>query len=180
MEVIMNIVNNKILKNRKGFTLVEVIVVLVILAVLAAIAIPALTGYIDKANERKILNDARYGLMALQTMAAEDYAEGTFGITYNYGVGNLGYADAGQGLLELMPEGSIYFNQINSDIDFATLSNGDPSMFHGFANQEGKIIAFLYVDDDGKGFTYNYDLDLNAGTVTYDESAGYRVIPEEE
>ncbi|MDO4552010.1 MAG: prepilin-type N-terminal cleavage/methylation domain-containing protein [Bacillota bacterium] len=37
-------------KYRSGFTLVEVIVVLVILAVLAAIAIPALTGYIDKAN----------------------------------------------------------------------------------------------------------------------------------
>ena len=38
------------LKDRKGFTLVELIVVLVILAILAALLIPALTGYIDKAK----------------------------------------------------------------------------------------------------------------------------------
>lgn len=38
---------------RDGFTLVEVIVVLVILAVLAAIMIPALTGWIDKAQKKK-------------------------------------------------------------------------------------------------------------------------------
>ena len=38
------------MKNKKGFTLVELIVVLVILAILAALLIPALTGYIDKAN----------------------------------------------------------------------------------------------------------------------------------
>ena len=37
----------KKLKEKKGFTLVELIVVLVILAILAALLIPALTGYID-------------------------------------------------------------------------------------------------------------------------------------
>ena len=44
----------KKLKDKKGFTLVELIVVLVILAILAALLIPALTGYIDKANQDKV------------------------------------------------------------------------------------------------------------------------------
>ena len=45
----------KKLKDKKGFTLVELIVVLVILAILAALLVPALTGYIDKANNEKII-----------------------------------------------------------------------------------------------------------------------------
>ena len=43
------------LKEKKGFTLVELIVVLVILAILAALLIPALTGYIDKARKESIV-----------------------------------------------------------------------------------------------------------------------------
>ena len=43
----------KKLKDKKGFTLVELIVVLVILAILAALLVPALTGYIDKANREQ-------------------------------------------------------------------------------------------------------------------------------
>ena len=43
----------------KGFTLVELIVVLVILAILAALLVPALTGYIDKAKEKKVIAETR-------------------------------------------------------------------------------------------------------------------------
>ena len=35
--------------NKKGFTLVEIIVVLVILAILAAIAVPSVLGYVEEA-----------------------------------------------------------------------------------------------------------------------------------
>ena len=55
------------LKDRKGFTLVELIVVLVILAILAALLIPALTGYIDKANKEKVVAETRSVAMAAQT-----------------------------------------------------------------------------------------------------------------
>ena len=48
-----------------GFTLVELIVVLVILAILAALLIPALTGYIDKAKQKRIVAETRQCVMTL-------------------------------------------------------------------------------------------------------------------
>lgn len=61
------------MKNKKGFTLVELIVVLVILAILATLLIPALTGYIDKANKEKVIATTRMVVMAAQTEASEKY-----------------------------------------------------------------------------------------------------------
>lgn len=63
------------MKNKKGFTLVELIVVLVILAILAALLIPALTGYIDKANKEKVVSETRMVAMAVQTEASEAYGQ---------------------------------------------------------------------------------------------------------
>jgi prepilin-type N-terminal cleavage/methylation domain-containing protein len=65
-------------RRRAGFTLVEVIVVLVILAILAAIAIPALTGYIDKAEDKKYIADARNHIVAMRTVLIEAYNKGDF------------------------------------------------------------------------------------------------------
>ena len=63
----------KKLKDKKGFTLVELIVVLVILA---ALLIPALTGYIDKANKDKITAECRQVVVAAQTCVSEAYGQG--------------------------------------------------------------------------------------------------------
>jgi prepilin-type N-terminal cleavage/methylation domain-containing protein len=74
-------------RRRAGFTLVEVIVVLVILAILAAIAIPALTGYIDKANDKKYIAQARDISVAMKTVLNEAYASGKIN-SNGYGVHN--------------------------------------------------------------------------------------------
>ncbi len=71
---------NRLKKNdKKGFTLVELIVVLVILAILAALLIPALTGYIDKARNQQIIAETRQTVMAAQTLVDEAYASKDLG-----------------------------------------------------------------------------------------------------
>ena len=57
--------------NKKGFTLVEIIVVLVVLAILAAIAIPAVLGYIDDAKKSKYTEEARAIFLVVQTEEAK-------------------------------------------------------------------------------------------------------------
>lgn len=45
----------QIIKSKKGFTLIELIVVLVILGILLAITIPSILGYISDANDAKFM-----------------------------------------------------------------------------------------------------------------------------
>lgn len=71
----------KKLKNKKGFTLVELIVVLVILAILAALLVPALTGYIDKAREQSLTSEASMVLTAAQATVSEAYGTGDITLT---------------------------------------------------------------------------------------------------
>lgn len=53
-------------KNRKGFTIIELIVVMVIMAIVAAFAVPAVMRYLENAKETKLNNVARSLYLAAQ------------------------------------------------------------------------------------------------------------------
>ena len=61
-----NLMNKRL--NKKGFTLIELIVVIAIIAILAVILIPRFTGLIKSANEKAAISDTRNILLAVQAL----------------------------------------------------------------------------------------------------------------
>lgn len=80
MKTPMNVFNTamKKKKNRKGFSLVELIVVLVIMAILAAALVPTLVGYIKQTRQSNAKNEAASCVSAAQTIASSAFAAGTY------------------------------------------------------------------------------------------------------
>lgn len=131
----------KKLKDKKGFTLVELIVVLVILAILAALLIPALTGYIDRANEEKVIAEARMALMAAQTQGSIEYAKAPAGtaITYDNTADNVTDTD-----------GKITLAELNKLDDITLTATNLTKLTYA----DGKVATMEYVS---AGYTATYD-----------------------
>ena len=81
--------------NKKGFTLVEIIVVLVILAILAAIAVPSVLGYVNEAKEERYIQEAHSIYVVIQTEEAKAEALTNAGETtkVDYGSGTAATAE---------------------------------------------------------------------------------------
>lgn len=144
-------------KSKKGFTLVELIVVLVILAILAALLIPALTGYIDKAKEKKVIAETRMVVMAVQTVASEAYGQ--------LGAGNdLSDIPSDYWTSALNVDGK-YMQEIKK---LAEVFDSNPkATFNATATAQGKVLTLSY---NNGVYTCAYNADEQSYTATKNTS----------
>ena len=131
----------KKLKNKNGFTLIELIMVMIIIGVLSAVAIPRYLDTIEKAEE-----------------AAEDAVISNIGVALeNYAVHKL--IDSGRGIWPDNPFDALkekpqtYTNDgTNADTDQEwTFVDGDPAYI-------------THQRSDNKRFKWEYDAGINTGT----------------
>lgn len=148
-------------KDKKGFTLVEVIVVLVILAILAAILVPTMIGWINKSNEKKDTVIVNTMAKAATTAFTEIYAK--------YG------SDLGgkQIMLNSSQPSKESWDQ-DFEKSFKELIGTDVDLTHTYsifitADNKGTIEAFTiyYNLEKNKGILYNRD---NQGKVTIEST----------
>ena len=64
------------LKNKKGFTLIEIVIVIVIIAILAAILVPNLTRWVEKAKLATIKSEADTVRNAVVAQLTEEMKDG--------------------------------------------------------------------------------------------------------
>ena len=65
----------KLKTNKKGFTIVELVIVIAVIAILAAVLIPNLSRLVEKANDSKALQEAESAMKLDLIEANGDYAK---------------------------------------------------------------------------------------------------------
>lgn len=132
----------KLLKDNKGFTMIELMVVIVIMLILAAIAIPSFNRLINEANESAATSEARTVLMLAQLEAQQMMIDG----------------DDGQAMTEALSADTEMVKDIMTD---AGLDEADAALF-----------TFTVEDDGSVALTYKYNGTDKSNVVELPEVAG--------
>lgn len=98
------------MNNKKGFTLIEVIVVLVILAILAAFTIPTMFGYISSSQE-KLCDITRLDMVRLYKTSLINQESSASKAGFE------SFAKENWGSLSQCPSGGVYTFEASSDAD---------------------------------------------------------------
>ena len=104
------------LRNKKGFTLIEIIVVIVILAVLMAVAVPSVMSYMNEGNKARYEAIARTVLINAQTEYANEVASDT-GYVPDTAKANIAAKNYGEGVTVTVSD--IQLTKGNSTTDEA-------------------------------------------------------------
>lgn len=113
--------------NKKGFTLVELVIVIAVLAILAAIAVPTVTNIIDTANKNTDAANCQTIELALKSASAEVAAN-----TWKDGDGTVGNALTHEGL--------------NFDTMDKNIKSGGHFYYGIGTNNKGKVYTAIAAD----------------------------------
>lgn len=128
--------------NRKGFTIVELVIVIAVIAILAAVLIPTFGGMIEKANNSKALQEAKNTYqedLALLDGQASNYTNDQY---YEYALtGDTTFAD-----------GTDYYTKSGAKYVKATVTAGAAVTENTYYEKEESICSGSFADDG----TYTY------------------------
>ncbi|WP_195269844.1 prepilin-type N-terminal cleavage/methylation domain-containing protein [Eubacterium sp. 1001713B170207_170306_E7] len=167
---------NKLKKNRKGFTLVELIVVLVILAILAAFTIPAMLGFVDDARGKAGIAEAREIYMAYSGSVTEVIAGGKTADAQGYDAvfvqSGVKTSPSGDTKAPSIQKGAL--NKLSGDVtDGDKVTNGSEWMV---TVTDGKVTEVKYWVTSGYLITLNMEASGSEATVEKMKTApGYTV-----
>lgn len=156
--------------NRKGFTLIEIMVVVVVLAVLMAVSVPSVLKYLHEADEAKMYANAHAFYNAVQTVAVKEYASGNayssgFETTYEAIASNVKAPESSQTRIRAIYD--LLVDQGLSDFKVIALV------------EKGNVTKMRYADlASGKVFKWNITtqkwerLEYNGNPATKDDWVG--------
>jgi len=156
----------QVLKNKKGFTLMELIVVLIIIAILMAALLPALIGWINDARESGLRAEGRTALLAIQTVVTEAKGTGywnapgaTVGTRAQFtGAINSGLLLADTKFIDLLDTSNVY------------QSNGTPgNVFAGVPGTRAGVVDFQI---DAAGNVVGVNIASTLGTTRNTDLVG--------
>lgn len=109
--------------NKKGFTIVELVIVIAVIAILAAVLIPTFTNVVEKANQSAALQNCRNELVEVKAAYAikgEDVPEGVIfeygNYRFKYEKGELVATTDTAGAATELNNVSVYCNGVSSSI----------------------------------------------------------------
>ena len=149
--------------NKKGFTIVELVIVIAVIAILAAVLIPTFAGVIKKAQESADIQAVRQMNTAL---AVEDAYKG--GLTINDAVATLTEAGLnGEDYIALVSGRYFFYDATENRIVYAEYKGGEyVVLYPEDINTEGHSLLSLSGDVAKKDYTAP-TVDTNTNTATF-------------
>ncbi|MEG0365248.1 MAG: prepilin-type N-terminal cleavage/methylation domain-containing protein [Coprobacillus sp.] len=154
-------------KNKKGFTLIEIIVVIVILAVLMAVAVPSVLKYINEADNAKYLTVSRAINEEVNIYIAKqmiDKSDQDFGKTVQQLKADFSYGTSNKikSIISTKALGGDYIHSI--DCEFDGLISKDGKGWSYDKNLKNHTITKISIWFRGSGETGKPAVDITEGT----------------